>query len=209
MRAVVETTDGDRFPMGVDGLGREAVDEALDYCPDAYRVWVLGDYEDYDEGADPDWTLGDTALYRIYGPAGSGVIRLPWTGEDWEALMEREYPMTYEAMETFEGERVDSGDVLCDEEAACLFHRHYERDLEPVPGSISRHIRADLDEGQATIRWLVKEGQELYCVEQAIDLNPGDFLNIVEGADPEREGWEDGDGHPVCLASARELYYLD
>lgn len=86
-------------------------------------IWCVMDEcgEKWDPEDEPYWTEGCTRRLTIYGPAGSGVIELPWTGETWEVLMEREYPKTYALMEAFEGEPTESGPVLDDDEASLLF----------------------------------------------------------------------------------------
>ena len=59
-------------------------------------------------------------------------------------------------------------------------------------------IHADLIDGYAAVTW-TEDGREFV---QFISLNPGDFEEIVLGADPVADGWEDGCGKLVCRANA-------
>lgn len=125
MQAVIEMKNGDiETIVGVEGYFSAWVDEWLeDNGPRTAAIWCVMDEigESWDQEAEPYWIEGQTRRYMLHGPAGSGVIELPWTGEPWEVLMEREYPKTYEAMETFDVDDTEGGPVLDDDEAALLF----------------------------------------------------------------------------------------
>lgn len=125
MRAIIELKDGNiATRVGIEGFFDQFVDEWLESNGDmTAAIWCVMDEdgETWDPEDEPYWTQGCTRRLTIYGPAGSGVIELPWTGETWEVLMEREYPKTYALMEALEAGAAQEGPVLDDEEASLLF----------------------------------------------------------------------------------------
>lgn len=125
MQAIIETNDGSiQTIVGIEGRFVEWLDGWLeDHWRDTVAIWCVMDEfgEKWDPESWPAWIRGCVRRWAIHGPAGSGIIELPWTGEPWEVLMERRYPKTYALMEAFEGEPTESGPVLDDDEASLLF----------------------------------------------------------------------------------------
>lgn len=128
MEAVIELKGGEyETRIGIEGRFSQFVDEWLEkYGDRTVAIWCVMDEfgEKWDpEESEPFWVEGQTRRYLLHGPAGSGIIELPWTGEYWEVLMEREYPKTYELLETFDVDDAEEGEgpVLDDEEASLLF----------------------------------------------------------------------------------------
>ena len=127
MRCVVEYENGNINEFLVDGWAKDAIDDIINEMPRTVRAWIYMDEfeERWDPDSYPDWEKWKTRrLYRFYGPAGSGVMRLPWLPVDeWKAMVARDLPLTYNATDTWDVEPVKSvyrDETVChtDEELA-------------------------------------------------------------------------------------------
>jgi len=127
----------------------------------------------------------------------------PADDEDMWNVIEKVFPVSYRLID----EHMvlpDDTDYEWDEEfcpaddkslANWIVRYVYTYDGELADGA---SIHADKYDGYAAVTW-TEDGREFV---QYISLNPGNFEEIVLGADPVAEGWEDGCGKPVCRANA-------
>lgn len=127
MIAVIELENGDiQTRAGLSGRFADAVDVIVREVPTALMIWCVMDElgEEWDQNSQPYWFKGMTRCYRIFGPNGSGVIELTWDGDDFWEVLEREYPNTYELMDSCDGmEVVEEYDHLMDDEEAAELYR--------------------------------------------------------------------------------------